>query len=80
VAVGLDAYLALGVPELWRFEDGRLRISLLQNGQYQDVNSSPHFPQFSIVDEVSQFLERAQTEGRSQTLKAFRQWVRELIG
>jgi Uma2 family endonuclease len=75
---GLDAYQALGVPELWRFEDGRLRISLLQDGQYQDVNASPHFPQFPIIDGISQFLDRSQTEGRSQTLKAFRQWVREL--
>lgn len=75
---GLDAYQALGVPELWRFEDGRLRISLLQNGQYQDVNASPHFPRFPIIDGISQFIDRSQTEGRSQTLKAFRQWVREL--
>ena len=43
---GLDAYLALGVPELWRFEDRRLRISLLQDGQYQEASSSVHFPQF----------------------------------
>lgn len=77
---GLDAYLALGVPELWRFEDGRLRISLWQDGQYQDANSSPHSPQFPIIEGSSQFLDRAQTEGRSQTLKAFRQWVRELMG
>ncbi|MBW4520917.1 MAG: Uma2 family endonuclease [Scytolyngbya sp. HA4215-MV1] len=74
---GLDAYLAIGVPELWRFEDGRLRISLLQDEQYQDVNTSPRFPQFPIVDGISQFVDRSQTEGRSQTLKAFRQWVRE---
>jgi Uma2 family endonuclease len=74
---GLDAYLALGVPELWRFEDGQLRISLLQDGQYQEASSSAHFPQFPLVEGVAQFLERAQAEGRSQTLKAFRQWVRE---
>ncbi|WP_019501014.1 Uma2 family endonuclease [Pseudanabaena sp. PCC 6802] len=76
---GLDAYQALGVPELWRLEDGQLRISLLQNGQYQDANFSPNFPNFAIVDGVAQFLERSQTEGRSQTLKAFRQWVRKLL-
>ncbi len=76
---GLDAYRALGVPELWRFEDGQLQISLLQNGQYQDANSSPHFPNFPIINGISQFLDRSQSEGRSPTLKAFRQWVRELI-
>ncbi|MBW4623559.1 MAG: Uma2 family endonuclease [Cyanosarcina radialis HA8281-LM2] len=74
---GLDAYQSLGVRELCRFEDGRLRISLLENGQYRDANFSPHFPNFPIVDRLSQFLDRSKTEGRSQTLKAFRQWVRE---
>lgn len=49
---GLDAYRALGVPELWRFEDGQLQISLLQNGQYQDANSSLH-PNFPIMDGMS---------------------------
>jgi len=73
---GLDVYQALRVPELWRFEDGQLRISLLQNGQYQDTSSSPHFPNFPLIDGVVQFLKQSQTEGRSQTLKAFRQWVR----
>ena len=72
---GLDAYQSLGIPELWRFQDGQLRISLLQNGLYQDANSSPHFPNLPIIDGIFQFLDRSQTEGRSQTLKAFRQWV-----
>jgi Uma2 family endonuclease len=73
---GLDAYQALGVPELWRFEDGQLRISVLQDGQYHDADFSPHFPNFPICEGISRFLDRSQTEGRSQTLKAFRQWVR----
>jgi Uma2 family endonuclease len=75
---GLEAYQALGVPELWRFEAGQLQISLLQNGQYQDAKFSPHFPNIPIIDRVSQCVERSQTEGRSQALKAFRQWVRGL--
>ncbi|MGB7417215.1 MAG: Uma2 family endonuclease, partial [Thermosynechococcaceae cyanobacterium] len=75
---GLDAYLALGVPELWRLENGQLRISVLKDGQYQDSKISPHFPHIPIIDEVSHSLERSQTEGRSQTLKAFRQWVHSL--
>jgi Uma2 family endonuclease len=75
---GLDAYQSLGVPELWRLVDGKLRISLLQEGQYQDANFSPHFPRFPIIDGISQFLDRGQAAGRSQTLKMFRQWVRKL--
>ncbi len=74
---GLEAYQALGVPELWRFEAGQLRISQLQDGQYQAVEFSSHFPKIAIAQAISQFIDRSQTEGRSQTLKAFRQWVRD---
>ena len=76
---GLDAYRGLEVSELWRFENGKLRISVLENGEYQDSSSSLHFPDLAIVDLISQFVDRAQSEGRSRTLKAFRQQVRELI-
>ncbi|MBW4552020.1 MAG: Uma2 family endonuclease [Aphanocapsa sp. GSE-SYN-MK-11-07L] len=76
---GLDAYQVLGVPELWRFEEGQLKISVLQQGQYQDVRVSPHFPEFAIAETMTQFIELSQTKGRSQTLKLFRQSVREHI-
>jgi Uma2 family endonuclease len=77
---GLDAYQALGVPELWRFEEGRLRISLLQNGVYQDAEASAHFPQFDIVAMVEGAIAQSKTEGRSPTLKGFRKTVRESLG
>lgn len=73
---GLDAYQSLGVPELWRYEEGRLRISILENGAYRESNTSPHFPNLAIAELISEFVNRAQSEGRSQTLKAFRQRVR----
>jgi Uma2 family endonuclease len=78
-ATGLDAYQALGVPELWRFEEGRLQISLLQNGVYQDAAASAHFPQFDIVVMVEQAIAQSQTAGRSQALKVFRKTVREAL-
>jgi Uma2 family endonuclease len=76
---GVDAYQALGVPELWRFEDGRLRISLLKSGIYQDAEFSAHFPQFDVAGLIEAVIARSQTEIRSQTLKACRQEVRGLI-
>jgi Uma2 family endonuclease len=76
---GVDAYQALGVPELWRFEEGKLRISLLQNGIYQDTQSSPHFPQFDVIALIEEVMTRSRTEGRSQILKACRQTVRGAI-
>ncbi len=76
---GLDAYQALGVPELWRFEEGRLRISLLQNGRYQDSSISPQFPLFDVVRLVEAMVLQSKVDGRSRTLKAFRRIVRDAI-
>jgi Uma2 family endonuclease len=76
---GLDAYLKLEVPELWRFEQQRLRISVLEHGQYRDVSVSPHFPDLPMADLVAEFVGRVPAEGRSQTLKSFRRQIQALI-
>lgn len=75
----LDAYEALGVSELWRFENGRLQISILNTGKYQPSQTSPTFPNLSLVDLISEFVERSLTAGRSPTLRAFRSRVRQLV-
>ena len=74
---GLEIYKRLGVPEVWRFEDGFLRISLLNNGEYQNSDFSPQFPGFPIVQAATEFTLHIQTEGRRQTLNAFRSLVRQ---
>jgi Uma2 family endonuclease len=73
---GLDAYRGLGIPEVWRFENGKLRISVLDNGVYQETETSLQFPNLPIAQKVSEAIINGQTIGRSQVLKAFRLWVR----
>ncbi|MBX9254251.1 Uma2 family endonuclease [Desmonostoc muscorum CCALA 125] len=75
----LDAYEALGVPELWRYENGKLQINILQYGKYIESEISPNFPKFPIFEAIPSFVEQSRTVGRSPTLRAFRQWVREEI-
>jgi Uma2 family endonuclease len=79
-STGLDAYQALGVPELWRFEDGCLMIDSLRDGVYRRAVASQYFPGFPIVDEVARICELAQNEGRSAALRAFRQRVQAYRG
>ncbi len=76
---GLEVYRQLGVPEVWRFEEGELRISVLENSVYQDSETSLQFPNFDIIQSISQFITLSKTDGRSKTLKAFRVWVRSVI-
>ncbi len=71
-------YSALRVPELWRFDGERLHIYCLRDTGYIETGSSDHFPRFGLIDAVPMFLERSRVEGRNATLRAFRDWVREM--
>lgn len=70
-------YEALGVGELWRFNGRKLEINVLQDGEYIQVSESPHFPGFSLGEALPDYLERSKIEGRNQTMKVFRAWVRQ---
>lgn len=72
----LDAYEALGVLELWRFENRRLRIDILKRGKYLQSSKSLRFPNLPIIEKVTEFVEQARFVGRSRALRAFRQWAR----
>jgi Uma2 family endonuclease len=74
-----NIYRALGVPELWRFEKGKLQINILQEGQYIAVEFSPIFPQMSLGEIIPQYLKQCKTEGRNKTMKSFRYWIRQQI-
>ncbi|WP_332968965.1 MULTISPECIES: Uma2 family endonuclease [unclassified Microcoleus] len=75
----LDAYEALGVPEIWRYENKRLQINVLEDGKYVESEFSPIFPNLPIIEAISQYCEQSQTAGTSQTLRLFRKWVTEQI-
>ncbi|MCW6053976.1 Uma2 family endonuclease [Lyngbya sp. CCAP 1446/10] len=77
--IQLDAYEALGVPEIWRYENKRLQINVLEDGKYVESEISPIFPNLPIIEAISQYCEQSQTAGTSQTLRLFRKWVREQI-
>ncbi|MCZ0905236.1 Uma2 family endonuclease, partial [Microcoleus sp. HI-ES] len=75
----LDAYEALGVPEIWRYENKKLLINVLLDGKYVESEISPTFPKLPIIEAISQYCEQSQTVGTSQTLRLFRKWVKDQI-
>lgn len=75
----ISAYEALKVPEIWRYENRNLEISLLQGEQYVKPQTSPTFPNFAVIDIIPRFVEMARTTGMSSALKEFRKWVKEQI-
>jgi len=74
-----NIYEALKVPELWRFNKGKLQINVLQNGHYVESPQSLNFPQFKLSEAITQYLEQTITGGRNATFKAFRLWVQKQI-
>lgn len=75
----LNIYQSLKVPELWRFDRGKLEINILQDDRYIESQFSPNFSNFHLIEIIPQYLDRARTEGRNKTMKAFRTWVRKQI-
>ncbi|MGD1898365.1 MAG: Uma2 family endonuclease [Phormidesmis sp.] len=71
----LDAYLGLGVKELWRFDGGRLRIDCLRDGKYVEMTESPLFPGWPIKEAVERYVQQARSANQRKAKKAFRQWV-----
>ncbi|MFM8331709.1 MAG: Uma2 family endonuclease [Candidatus Methylumidiphilus sp.] len=72
-------YAALGIAELWRYDGRALEILLLADGTYRASAVSRLFPQFDLPLWVPQIVTQSRQEGRSKTLKAFRQDVRRQL-
>ncbi|NCJ08622.1 Uma2 family endonuclease [Synechococcales cyanobacterium C] len=71
-------YQALGVPELWRFERGNLRINILEEGRYVESEMSALFPGLPLKEVIPRYLAQSKTIGRNAVMKALRQWVRAI--
>lgn len=62
-------YVALGVPEIWRYDGQRVYFYKLADGAYELMESSIAFPDFSTKD-LTQYLEQSKTEGQTAALTA----------
>ena len=69
-------YAALGVPEIWRVADLRVKFYLLTDDRYEDSRVSSTFP-FLTAQTLSEFLVRVLTEGGRKASREFRAWVRK---
>lgn len=69
-------YAGLGVPEMWRVYHRRVRIWLLEDGNYQESQHSRAFP-FLTADVISDFLEKGITGSSRKAAQEFREWIRQ---
>jgi Uma2 family endonuclease len=69
-------YARLGVPEIWCYDTGELKIYQLQNGEYQEAQISLVFPNLA-VQEIPTLIEKNRSLGRRAIRQAVRDWARK---
>jgi Uma2 family endonuclease len=68
-------YAALGVPELWRWEDETLQVLVLgPAGKYVAVQKSLNFPDLPL-SEIIRFMSLRHGKSETAWIKLFREWV-----
>jgi Uma2 family endonuclease len=68
-------YAELQVPEVWRYEQGKLTINLLTDTGYVESETSLAFSSFP-VKEVTKFIQLDSQKGENARVREFREWVR----
>ncbi len=68
-------YARLGIPELWCYEDGQLKIYLLQADEtYEISTSSLVFPDLP-VQEIPEIINQYRLQGRRKIRQKIREWA-----
>jgi len=75
----LPIYLALGVPEVWRYNGKHLQIYQLRQEQYVLCEGSPTFAQLPIQTIIPQLIEHSFKRGNRAVRRAFREWVNSVV-
>lgn len=71
-------YAALGVPEIWRYDERELIIYHLEQDEYVQRLYSRALPMLT-AHLLSEFLARGRREDQYQTLLAFEDWLNEWL-
>lgn len=71
-------YARLGVPEIWRYEKGKIKIYQLQGNGYVETLTSLVFP-LTPIQQIIPFIQQHQAVGKKAMRRAFRDWVRQQI-
>ncbi|HEY9299740.1 MAG TPA: Uma2 family endonuclease [Phormidium sp.] len=75
----LSIYLALGVPEVWRYDEPVMQIYQWRDGVYVPCTVSPTFANLPLTTEIPGFLEESLRIGEIPMIRSFRAWVRQQI-
>jgi len=72
----LPIFAAVGIPEVWRYTDGRVIVLRLEGDRYSEAARSLAFPVIT-GEQLTQFLAERQQVRSTEWLKRVRAWIRE---
>ncbi len=73
----IPIYAALGVPEIWQFQNDRITFLRLTEGLYVSIQESAALPKV-FTDDVTRFVLESQTLKRPLWLRGVREWLRSV--
>ncbi|MEO0755798.1 MAG: Uma2 family endonuclease [Cyanobacteria bacterium J06648_16] len=71
----VSAYEALGVPEIWRYQNQQLKVFVLSSQGSVESANSPALGGFADIDQISNYVNMGNTMPISQIRRDFRQWL-----
>ncbi len=75
----LPIYLALGVPEVWRYDEPTMQIYQLCEGVYVPCSVSPTFANLSLTTGIPHFLAESLKIGEIPMIRSFRSWIKKQL-
>jgi Uma2 family endonuclease len=75
----VSAYQALKVPEIWRYENGKLVISVLHDNGYTEASQSRAFPDLPVVELISDAISQGETEPMSAIRRIFQRRIQDYL-
>ncbi|MBD1904326.1 Uma2 family endonuclease [Funiculus sociatus GB2-A5] len=74
----MNVYIELKVPEVWRWQNGKLTVNILTDAGYVDSETSLAFGSFP-VKEFARFMQPEAQKGENARMREFREWVRSQL-
>lgn len=74
----MAVYAELKVPEVWRWQKGKITLNILSDTGYVESEISLAFGSFPIK-ELARFMQLDPQKGENARLREFRQWVQQQL-
>jgi Uma2 family endonuclease len=75
----ISAYESIGVPEIWKYDRGKIIIYLLQNGKYQESATSSIIPDMSTIATLCEYLAKSELQPMSSIRREFTRYLNKTL-